>query len=71
MPHVSLSTLIPVAVRNLLSREEHARVCDLVAIGRWDAARDYVINVLDDNDLIIPDGAFLPRSTTPAAGARP
>jgi hypothetical protein len=46
-------------VRNLFSSEEYATARDLIALGQTDAASQYVSEVLEDNDLCVPDIAFL------------
>ena len=52
-------------VRNLLGSDEYARACNLIALGRPDAAGDYVNDVLEDNDLCAPDIAVQRPMTAP------
>ncbi len=50
---------MPDRVRNLLGSDEYARACDLMARGRPDAASAYVNDVLETNDLFVPEIAVL------------
>jgi len=58
-PAGTLPTPMLERFRNLLGSDEYARACDLIALGQMDAASDYVSEVLEDNDLCVPDAAFL------------
>ena len=68
MPHnpaMALSTPMLDRVRNLLSADENAIACDLVALCRLDAPSDYVHYVLVEYDICEPDLAYARRMTSP------